>query len=634
MEVAFADGALDTPSVWTDISSYVRSISLKRGRDHELSRSVAGTCTIRLRNTDRRFDPGYVSGPYYGDLKPMRQVRVTATHSAVTYPLFYGYVENWAQTWPTRLLNGAGDAECILELADGFKVLGLFEVAGTGDYRTEILADSPTEYWPLEEDAGATSAEDITSSGDDLTANASQVTFGSTPSPLFGPNGVADFGAVGNTPLVKTASTQWDPLGPLQGPRDMSIELWINPDAYPSAGNVAGLVSINRGTTAAGHGQLYLEDDGALTLDFEANGVTYTRSSPAGFVTVGEWTHVVVTRSRAGIIIWYKDDLVAADEVDSDDVGASIAQGTTNGGTSNVTITVGANSGESSPYFDGKIAHVALYQQVLSPERVLAHFTARLQEGVDDYAGTQIATTLSAIGWPAALEDLDVGDFLMQPLELSGTALETLLHIGEVSEQGLVQMTADGKVLFHAHSTMLNHTTATVTFGDGGGSEIPYDGLTFRNDDEDVYTRIRMSRNGGADLIVDNLDAQSDYGVRTLSLTNLALASDDDVAALAQELRTRYAGPLQRPFSVHFVASTTDATWVALLGLDTHHDKVNVARRPPGGGTITQGAHVEGLEHEIVPGELWEVALHLVPAFEELFFIIGTADLDSTEVLA
>lgn len=97
VECAFTTAPLTTPGAWTDLTAYVRGIDINRGRNHELVRSQAGTCSVRLKNTDRRFDPSNTAGPYYPNVIPMRRIRVRAVHNAVTYDLFQGYVENWGQ---------------------------------------------------------------------------------------------------------------------------------------------------------------------------------------------------------------------------------------------------------------------------------------------------------------------------------------------------------------------------------------------------------------------------------------------------------------------------------------------------------------------------------------------------------
>jgi len=71
---------LTTRFQWTDVTSYVRGISINRGRSDETANFEAGTAQIVLDNRDRRFDPFYTSGPYYGNLKPRRNIRVQASN--------------------------------------------------------------------------------------------------------------------------------------------------------------------------------------------------------------------------------------------------------------------------------------------------------------------------------------------------------------------------------------------------------------------------------------------------------------------------------------------------------------------------------------------------------------------------
>lgn len=84
VEVAFGYGPYDDPpsGAWVDISSYVHSVRYERGsRTSEFDQFNAGTMTVTLDNSDRRFDPLNLSGPYiqkaYGPVYP--NVEASAT---------------------------------------------------------------------------------------------------------------------------------------------------------------------------------------------------------------------------------------------------------------------------------------------------------------------------------------------------------------------------------------------------------------------------------------------------------------------------------------------------------------------------------------------------------------------------
>jgi hypothetical protein len=130
VEVAFASNPGDSP-VWTDITSYVRRFSTRRGREHELDRVEAGTATLVLDNRDRRFDPNHTGSPYSPNVRPMRRIRARATWSATTYDIFHGFVENWPQAW--RIPN---DAYVSVRAVDAFKVLNLRKI--TASYSAQL----------------------------------------------------------------------------------------------------------------------------------------------------------------------------------------------------------------------------------------------------------------------------------------------------------------------------------------------------------------------------------------------------------------------------------------------------------------------------------------------------------------
>lgn len=120
VEIAFASNPGAAVPTYTDVSAYVRSLTTRRGRQHELDRTDSGTATLTLLNSDGRFDPTNGASPYSPNVLPMRRLRVTYEYSATVYPIFSGFIESWPQTW---VGNNVGFVT--LTAADGFKPLGL-----------------------------------------------------------------------------------------------------------------------------------------------------------------------------------------------------------------------------------------------------------------------------------------------------------------------------------------------------------------------------------------------------------------------------------------------------------------------------------------------------------------------------
>lgn len=122
-----AAGTGAVPS-WSDVSAYVQSFSTHRGRNRQLDRFGAGTCEVILKNTDGRFSPTNLAGPYVSSgvtgVRPGVAVRIRATWNGTIYSIFYGYVESWKDTFLADAPNAMATK---LQASDGFRRLARFE---------------------------------------------------------------------------------------------------------------------------------------------------------------------------------------------------------------------------------------------------------------------------------------------------------------------------------------------------------------------------------------------------------------------------------------------------------------------------------------------------------------------------
>lgn len=128
----------------TDVSTYVRSVSARRGRSRELDTFTSGGCTVVLNNYDRRFDPTNRTSPYFGQLVP--RIRVVVTSDSI--PIFDGFVEDWSYQYDI-----SGRAEATVTCVDGLAILSqtsLDEYTNTqdtpADRITAILARDSVNY--------------------------------------------------------------------------------------------------------------------------------------------------------------------------------------------------------------------------------------------------------------------------------------------------------------------------------------------------------------------------------------------------------------------------------------------------------------------------------------------------------
>lgn len=135
VEIDFTNAPSNASRSWTDVTNYVRQVTLTRaGRNNALGRTEPGTLSMLLDNRDGRFDPTNTGGAYYPNVTRMRWLRVTATWSGTAYRRFTGLTESWRLSWP----EAGKDATAEVTAVDAMKVLNLQDMSGglSGGLRT------------------------------------------------------------------------------------------------------------------------------------------------------------------------------------------------------------------------------------------------------------------------------------------------------------------------------------------------------------------------------------------------------------------------------------------------------------------------------------------------------------------
>jgi hypothetical protein len=130
-----ADVATAAPdTVWTDVTAYVQSFTTKRGASRvsgPILRYEAGTFSVTLDNSDRRFDPANTAGPYVSggvtQVTPMRAARILAVWAGVTYEVIRGFVDSWEIDYTLPNYSSA-----VMQCTDAFKVLTSYDRTAGG----------------------------------------------------------------------------------------------------------------------------------------------------------------------------------------------------------------------------------------------------------------------------------------------------------------------------------------------------------------------------------------------------------------------------------------------------------------------------------------------------------------------
>lgn len=99
----------------TDITSYVRSVRIRRGRERVLDEITVGVASVDANNFTRDFDPTYASAAFAGNIIPGKEVQFAT--NGIT--IFSGYIDDWNFTYPLD-----GDSTVQFDVADDLAKLG------------------------------------------------------------------------------------------------------------------------------------------------------------------------------------------------------------------------------------------------------------------------------------------------------------------------------------------------------------------------------------------------------------------------------------------------------------------------------------------------------------------------------
>lgn len=114
-----------------DISSIILRASIRRGRNRILNKFEAGTAVVEIKDDTGDWNPANTEGPYYGNLIPLRKIRIFADYDGIRYYLFSGFITSY----DTQFAIGADEvSRVILNCVDGFRLFNnaaITTVAGT-----------------------------------------------------------------------------------------------------------------------------------------------------------------------------------------------------------------------------------------------------------------------------------------------------------------------------------------------------------------------------------------------------------------------------------------------------------------------------------------------------------------------
>ncbi|CAB4148568.1 hypothetical protein UFOVP526_11 [uncultured Caudovirales phage] len=600
--IAFDDTPYVAQPTWEEITSYVMSADIYRGRDNDWQETPSGTASFVLNNNDRRFDPAYTSGVYYGKLLPRKQILITGTANGTEYEVFRGYIAGF----PVQYDNAGTTSTVTLSCYDALGLLAqdnlppdwadkyITSLSPVHYYRCNDRDKSPTiaDYGSALENLLPTTVAGFTNlrSSDQLAfglqsvsadlANSVYVKYNTTVTPATGDATIAFFGAFSNSSSTEGV------LSITSVTSGSSIAVYPN---LPNEGNVFVEVYNNASST----GYAYCLDD-ATTSTPAFYTITYTASTGAIKIYINgvdrtQTTGAYAPSNRTDVRLFP---------------------------TRAITLS-GAQFQSVSMY--NKILTLTEIQNIYFLSQAVFYETTA-QRNARILASSSFPTDLKGLTSTSTAYALDITD--------DAPSVTSELQNNNRTEGGLLFVNKAGVLISRSRYEQFSDAyTNQLSFG---GSNISIDsaiGVDFDADEMANDVIVGWS-NGSVANAVDSTSVAT-YGRKELSVQTQASSYTE-----AFSLASMYLGLGQYPrprLSQHRVNPSGNIThWASILSKDLFQ-RYTVALAPKVGNSTTYGLILQSIRHRIEPNN-WETTFVGSSIFASVFRL-DVSSLDGTDVI-
>jgi len=609
---------------WTEISQYVRQVTIRRGRQDDLQQFPPGTAQLVLDNRDRLFDPFNTASPNFANLKPRKAVKIVANWNGTEYPLYRGYVAGWPVEYTEAGLDSTVTIDC-------FDVLGLLGSAtfDADRYRQSVLALSPVNYWTFNELSSTQSTN-----------------------PTIGDSG-------SRNPVTLPTNLLEQSIGS-QVARGVTSP-FFNPDSYLSASGGYGSSSTGESTDFAisfwaktyqgriGYGTTFeIYTWNPTTLYSFSFGLNYSPAQATQFGMgirlggAGSDTNRIFTDNQPHHVVINYQRSVGQVRIFVDGVDQTVVKTTVTNVSApfpiaffnwRYTIIYPGGSGRSPDYGQVGISQMAFFDKVLTATQIQDLYDAGFGFK-NETSSARINRYVSEFGLPSGLFNVsstpaaNVGDFVTNNQALlSEFQKVTLTEGGElfVDDQGVVQF-YDRDAYWRGRSA-----TSQVTFTDTGvGVEYDASAVRLTLDADRARNEIALNTADGFNAQFQDATSVATYGLAGES-RQTSYVSNAAAQTYAERFVTIFKNPMMtvEPFMVKGQADPS-YNWPRLLGLELL-DKITFKRTPATGSAIEKDLLVQSIEHRITPGE-WQTVVNGSARYTN-WFIVGVSLIGGDDLL-
>ncbi|MFZ9726838.1 MAG: hypothetical protein ACO3DI_06565 [Ilumatobacteraceae bacterium] len=601
VEIAFDDGPYVVSPTWTDVTAYCRGFATSRGVPDDWTLVADGSATVTLSNRDRRFDPFYTSGPYYGKLLPRRQIRIRATYGATTYDVFRGFIAGWPPQWTDAGYDSTVELSCF----DALQLLASSSMPADWA-RPYILSLSPRHYWEMDDPVRLYQSnmvlEDAGSAVSQVNAYSAYVYQGSQiaaglPSHSIGTDFVLGMSQLLTT-ITPSVSSSFTIAYWTQATVNSALTSYIQADCF---GHTIEMY-FDGGTSGSTYGR--------FTATAQNAGGKGTWHSTINYDPV-EPHHIAFTHNTA----------TGAGKLYIDGFDVTSAK-TSSGGSA-------ANAWENFTFDRGQFQQIVMFPSVLTQAQVQE--IVRLGEA--QYPETSSARVTRIIGNTPYSSSLvsTPGSPASDVLDLTPNAPTATAELTLVaqSEYAPLFVNKAGTLTLYNQSQIRTQTksiTSQQTYGAGGLSlgtqiQLQYDGDSMRN-----IANVQLSADG---VYIDENSTSVTAYAEAEQFVETQVATYADAEAIG-DIVTGWGGQVYAKASPVDVVLDPSASWASTLDLELF-ERVTVAVAPKTGNTITLPMLVSRISHQVTP-ERWSTSLEGSARWAAVF-ILNKSTLGGTDLL-
>jgi hypothetical protein len=607
VQIAFNASPYDVSPFWTDVTDFVRELSINRGRNGDWE-DFYGSAEVVLNNRTRLFDPYNTSGVYYGKLLPRLQIRIRATTndggSPVTHDVFRGFISGWNPSWT----DAGTDSTVTLSCFDALQLLGSEQLPPdlAAPY---ILSLSPRHYWKMDDPVSFFNTSTIPIQD-----------YGTAPLALTGSTNITEPGpqlAVGlpsssiqgtGVIITTTAATA---VGSVT---DMTATMWFSP--LGTSGFYSGGTFVLGGRTL---NILFGEQTaGPSSGDLNYFLVQYYVGS-----TLYEWRSTIQFNTNESHHVAFVVNSTTA-------VGTLYINGIDRTGTRTSLASVPLTPVESYGFTDAAYQQVCLFTSMLAQgqiQEIIKYSNAQFKETTT----ARFNRIISQTPFPSALTSAPASPAsTVLDITSSGAYVSPELRKVAASEGAPIFVSKTGVLTMYQQNQQFSQSrsiVSQVTYGTGGSDmgqifKLMPDGDSIRN-----VANVQMSQGG----FFSKRNASSITAYGTSSTTVETQVDSATNARQIGDITTGWGGQVYPRLSPVEVVLDPSSNWAPTMGLELM-DRITVNAQPPNGGNaITIPMLVQTIKHRAEPG-FWETTLEGSARWAAVF-ILNKSTLGGTDLL-